>query len=134
MKFKDNRQQGKDALRKATVQWLLQAAMMVQSQAVLLAPVGDTGNLRDSVDYHIDESELKGYVGTNVEYAVFVEFGTGEFAENGMGRKGGWAYKSFDGKWYFTYGQAPQPYLRPAFRKNKRAIEALAKQILGGMI
>lgn len=134
MAFKDNRKQGKEALQNATIQWLFQACLLVQGQAVMLAPVGYTGNLRDSIDYKVDENELKGYVGTNTEYAVYLEFGTGEFAENGMGRKGGWVYRTPDGKFYFTYGQPPQPYLRPAFRKNKSRIEALAKTILGGMI
>jgi hypothetical protein len=72
-------------------------------------------------------------VGTNVEYAVYVEFGTGEFAENGNGRKGGWMYKDPSGEWFFTWGQEPKPYLRPAFRKNRSAIEALAKEIFGGI-
>lgn len=53
---------------------------------------------------------------------------TGEFAENGAGRKGGWVYKDSSGQWFFTWGQEPQPFLRPAFRRNKKEIE----QIIGG--
>lgn len=133
MPLKDNSEQGKKALRAATIEWLFQACMMVQGQAVMLAPVGYTGMLRDSIDYRVSEGELTGYVGTNVQYAVFVEFGTGEFAENGRGRKGGWIYPS-NGEFYFTYGQSPQPYLRPAFRQNRDSIQALANRIFGGMV
>lgn len=133
MPLKDNSEQGKKALRAATIEWLFQACMMVQGQAVMLAPVGYTGMLRDSIDYRVSEGELTGYVGTNVQYAVFVEFGTGEFAENGRGRIGGWIYPS-NGEFYFTYGQPPQPYLRPAFRQNRDSIQALANRIFGGMV
>ena len=133
MKFIDHSDEAKEALERATIEWLLQACMMVEGQAVALAPV-QTARLRNSIDYVVDEAELIGYVGTNVEYAVYVEFGTGEFAENGMGRKGGWVYQDESGEWFFTWGQEPQPYLRPAFRQHKNDIEALAKQIFGEMI
>lgn len=128
MTFIDNSQQGKDAINKATLKFLFQACILVEGQAVLLAPV-KYGRLRDSIDYYVDEKELVGYVGTNVEYAVYVEFGTGEFAENGRGRKGGWVYMAPNGEFYFTYGQAPQPYLRPSFREKRNDIESLAKLI-----
>lgn len=132
MVFKDNSSQAKEAISQATIRWLLSACILVQGQAVLLAAV-QTTRLQGSIDYLVDENELVGYVGTNVEYAVYVEFGTGEFAENGRGRKGGWVYQDPSGEWFFTYGQAPQPYLRPAFRRNRTQIEALAKQIFGGI-
>lgn len=132
MTFKDNSENGKQAIHDATVKWLFQACMLVEGQAVLLAPV-QTARLRNSIDYQVDQKELIGYVGTNVEYAVYVEFGTGEFAENGRGRKGGWVYKDPSGEWFFTWGQPPQPYLRPAFRTKKNEIESLAKAIFGGI-
>lgn len=40
-----------------------------------LAPV-DTGRLRDSITHEVDESEEAVYVGTNVEYAAYQEYGT----------------------------------------------------------
>lgn len=132
MKFLDHSDEAKEVLKQATIQWLFQACMLVEGQAVALAAV-HTARLRNSIDYFVDEAELIGYVGTNVEYAIYVEMGTGEFAENGMGRKGGWVYQDPSGEWFFTWGQEPQPYLRPAFRKNKSQIEALAKEIFGGI-
>lgn len=132
MKFIDHSDEAKEVLKDATIQWLFQACILVEGQAVALATV-QTARLRNSIDHHVDEAELTGYVGTNVEYAVYVEFGTGEFAENGNGRKGGWMYKDPSGEWFFTWGQEPKPYLRPAFRKNRSSIEALAKEIFGGI-
>lgn len=128
MVFKDNSREAKDHVNRATIRWLFEACILVQGQAILLAPV-QTARLKNSIDYVVDENELIGYVGTSVEYAIYVEFGTGEFAENGRGRKGGWVYKDPSGEWFFTWGQEPQPYLRPAFRQHKNDIESLAKRI-----
>lgn len=130
MVFRDHSQDGKDAIQRATVRWLLEACILVQGQAILLAPT-NTARLKGSIDYQVDEGELVGYVGSNVEYAIYVEFGTGEFAENGRGRKGGWVYKDSSGEWFFTWGQEPQPYLRPAFRQTRKEIESLAKTVFG---
>ena len=130
MVFKDNSLEGKERLKNAAAKWLLQACILVEGQAVLLAPVA-TSRLKQSIDYIVDDDELVGYVGTNVDYAIYVEFGTGEFAENGNGRKGGWMYIDPSGEWFFTWGIEPQPYLRPAFRQTKGQIEALAKSIFG---
>lgn len=130
MVFRDHSQGAKDAIQKATVRWLFEACVLVQGQAILLAPT-QTARLKGSIDYQVDEGELVGYVGTNVEYAIYVEFGTGEFAENGRGRKGGWVYQDPSGEWFFTWGQEPQPYLRPAFRQTRKEIESLAKAIFG---
>lgn len=83
-----------------------------------IVPV-DTGNLKNSIDYKVDEKSLSVTIGTNVEYAPYVEFGTGEKAESGKGRKGGWFYKDESGKLWFTRGQKPQPFLRPIILNKK---------------
>lgn len=129
MKFIDNSKAVKKALELKAIKGLIQAAMMVESQAVLLVPV-DKGALRDSIGYKVNESELVAYVGTNCEYAIYVEFGTGEFAEAGNGRRGGWVYRDATGEVHFTYGMPPQPYLRKAFRQNQKAIRAILADCL----
>ena len=129
MKFVDNSEAVKRELERAAIRGLIKASLLVEGQAVLLAPV-DKGGLRDSIGYKVDESELVAYVGTNCDYAIYVEFGTGEFAENGNGRKGGWVYKTPNGEVHFTYGMPPQPYLRPAFRKNQKAIRDILADCL----
>jgi len=45
------------------------------SAAADVAPV-DTGRLKGSISSAVVESELVAYIGTNVEYAPFQEFGT----------------------------------------------------------
>ena len=134
MKFVDKSKEAKRALTLAAVKSLTEICMMVEAQAVLLAPV-DKGGLRKSIGYKVNESELVAYVGTNCEYAIYVEFGTGDFAEAGNGRKGGWLYETPDGEVHFTHGMRPQKYLRPAFEQNKKQIQEILKKIykqLGG--
>lgn len=129
MKFVDNSEAAKRELERAAIRGLVKASLLVEGQAVLLAPV-DKGGLRDSIGYQVNESELVAYIGTNCEYAIYVEYGTGEFAEKGNGRKGGWVYKTPNGEVHFTYGMSPQPYLRPAFRKNQKAIRDILADCL----
>ena len=74
MKFVDNSEAAKRELERAAIRGLIKASMLVEGQAVLLAPV-DKGGLRDSIGYKVDESELVAYIGTNCEYAIYVEYG-----------------------------------------------------------
>ena len=74
MKFVDNSEAVKRELERAAIRGLIKASLLVEGQAVLLAPV-DKGGLRDSIGYKVDESELVAYIGTNCEYAIYVEYG-----------------------------------------------------------
>lgn len=101
---------------------------MVEADAKIECPV-DFGILRASLTNEIDESKQEGKVGTNKIYSPYVEFGTGIHAEGGKGRKIPWVYKDKKG-WHFTHGNKPQPYLRPAFEKNRKIIEAMFKKLV----
>ena len=122
------------ALNKACYKAIFKASNIVKNAAIANAPV-DLGNLQRSIDTKIEGhgKETVGFTGTNNDYAIFVEKGTGEFAENGNGRKGGWAYVDAEGKGHFTMGQRSQPYLEPAFKDNKKKIEDAIKSELKGV-
>jgi hypothetical protein len=77
----------------------------------------DTANLIGSIKYKIEQKDntFVLYIFTNVEYGIYVEFGTGIYAENGMGRKPGWVYKDPEGKFHYTEGMKATPFLRPGF-------------------
>lgn len=81
-----------DAINKA----LTASALVVEGQAKALCPV-DTGNLRNSITHDVEGKEAR--VGTNVEYAPFVELG--------------------------TVKMAAQPYLNPALEQNKGNIKKI---------
>ena len=74
MTFVDNSEAVKRELERAAIRGLIKASMLVENQAVLLAPV-NTGALRNSIGYKVNESELAAYIGTNCEYAIYVEYG-----------------------------------------------------------
>lgn len=105
------------------------ACVRVENEAKINAPVDD-GTLRMSITHSIDNVKMQGIVGTNVEYAPYVEFGTGIFAAGGDGRKTPWRYRDVDGTWHFTRGQKPQPFLLPALDNNrKKIVEDIKKAV-----
>lgn len=83
----------------------------------------DTGILRDSIAYEVDGNEL--VVGTNVEYSIYQELGTGLFAVNGDGRQTPWAYKDAEGNWHRTNGTHPRPYMGPVLYDQRDRIEQI---------
>lgn len=100
----------------------------------------DTGKTKGSYDYKVRESVLAGeaevQVGSDSENAIWEEFGTGEFALHGDGRKGGWAYQDVTGVWHYTRGKKPNQPLSMAFQstapKIKKQLANIIKQNLGG--
>lgn len=106
-----------------------QACILVENEAKIKCPV-DNGLLRNSITHYIEDNpnELVGVVGTNVEYAPYVEFGTGIYSSLGNGRQDRWKYKDAKGEWHSTIGQYPQPYLQPALEENRRKIEKMFKE------
>lgn len=74
---------------------LEKACLLVENSAKTLVPV-NTGNLRSSITHEVVGDE--GVVGTNVEYAPYVEFGTGLFSSQGDGRTDvPWRYQDASG-------------------------------------
>lgn len=62
-----------EIVERATKVFLEEAATVVKGQAKRLVPV-DTGNLKGSITSRVEGWEA--IVGTNVEYAEYVEYGT----------------------------------------------------------
>lgn len=106
------------------------ACALVEGEARKNAPKGN-GDLRRSIESRVEEKggEIVGVVSTPLEYAPYVEFGTGLFAENGDGRQDvPWCYQDEKGEWHSTRGQKPQPFLRPALNDNRENIKKLLKK------
>mgnify|MGYP002800893708 FL=1 len=83
-----------------------------------LAPV-DTGAGRNSISHQVDESESAVYVGTNIDYMIYQELGTGKYAEGGGGRPTPWVYQDDNGNWHWTAGNPAQPFLAPAVKDHQ---------------
>lgn len=113
IKFSDNSQKILDEFHAAALRALERCGSQAEGYAKDLAPV-DTGNLRNSISHKVDPDEPAAYVGTNTEYAPYVEFGTGIYAEGGGGRPTPWVYQDDEGSWHWTAGNPAQPFLKPA--------------------
>ena len=79
----------------------------------------DTGQTTNSWQHKVDDSTHTAYIGSPSENAIWEEFGTGEHALNGNGRKGGWKYKDAKGNWYQTFGKSPRRHFWKAFTGHK---------------
>lgn len=100
---------------------------IVEKSAKQKAPK-DTGALRRSITSKVEDN--KGIVFTPLEYAPYVEYGTGLFAESGGRKDVPWNYQDDEGKWHSTSGQKPQPFMRPALEENKQLIKQILKEEL----
>jgi HK97 gp10 family phage protein len=109
------------------------ACALVEGAAKRNAPKG-TGELRRSITSKVEVqgTDVVGVVFTPLEYAPYVEYGTGLFAENGGRQDVPWCYKDDKGEWHTTSGQHPQPYMRPALYSNREQIKRLLKEGLLG--
>ena len=123
-----------------------EATKLVHGQAKELAPV-DSGNLAGSIHMQVknDGDDVQGRVYTNLEYAAYVEFGTGitgngtyPYQVKGLSleyRDKGWAYFDEDaGEWIYTKGQEAQPYMYPALSNHKKTIEKMMKDAVSKIL
>lgn len=103
------------------------ACALVERSAKQKAPKGN-GELRRSITSKVEG--LQGVVYTPLEYAPYVEFGTGLFAEDGGRQDVPWCYQDDKGEWHTTSGMHPRPYMRPALLENR---EKIIETIKGGL-
>lgn len=73
VKLNDNSAQIKGMMEQAVERALEAIGLQAEGYAKRLCPV-DTGNLRNSISHTTDKDSA--YIGTNVEYAPYVELGT----------------------------------------------------------
>lgn len=101
----DNTGQVADGIGSAIGVALEEIGLLAEGYAAGKCPV-DTGNLRGSITYEVDAGDNAVYIGTNVEYAPYVELGTSR--------------------------QKAQPFLRPAASGHGAQYRQVLKKALGG--
>lgn len=107
---------------------LLEVSAEIVSQTARNTPV-KTGQLKGSWQAKLtdDGVEYTTTIGSPLERAIWVEFGTGDHALNGDGRKGGWAYEDEKtGETIWTHGMKPK---RPFFNAYSRLKNKIIKHI-----
>ena len=103
VKITDNSDLVKNALEEQIEVALIAIGMTAETYAKQDCPV-DTGRLRNSITHEVRMDENATYIGSNVEYAAFVEMGT-------------------------TRMKA-RPYLRPAATNHTEEYKELVKEAL----
>lgn len=99
----DNTEEVSQGIRRAIDRALEEIGLAAEGYAKRACPV-DTGNLRNSITHAVESGEDAVYVGTNVEYAPYVEMGTRR--------------------------TAAQPFLRPAATEHGSTYRAILKRNL----
>lgn len=128
VKFTDNSKAVLDAAKEQINAWLEAIGEDAAGVAAKQAPA-DTGRLRNSISSAVVESEQAVYIGTNVEYAMYHEFGTGIYAEEG-GRQTPWAFKDKDGVWHYTHGVPARHFLQFGITAHQEQYKALLERYL----
>lgn len=107
-------------------------AARVQAAVKMLTPV-DTGNLRNKIVLN-HEKMMEYAVTTNVEYAVYVEYGTGKLGDPTVPHtsKESWTYYSNKlQKFITTHGQKPAHMFTKGFAQaHKTAFEIVRKEVM----
>ena len=103
IKFTSHKGEVEGELKSAIKQALISIGFTAETHAKKYCPV-DTGRLRNSIS-HTDDGEAA-YIGTNVEYGPFIEFGTSKMRA--------------------------QPYLEPAVTRHKDEYKEITYNALKG--
>lgn len=103
VKVEDHSEEVKEALIQAKERALEAIGLAAEGYAKLRTPV-DTGRLRNSISHAVSGDSA--YIGTNVEYAPYVEMG--------------------------TVKMSPRPYIKPAVEEHINEYKALAEQYMKG--
>mgnify|MGYP003297365586 CR=1 FL=1 len=92
-----------------------------------------TGNTEGGWQHHVDDATHTATIGNSLENAIWEEFGTGEHALKGNGRKGGWFYEDDEGKGHFTHGKKPRRHFWKAYTSMKNKIINYLQNSLKGL-
>ena len=122
--FEDNKVEVLREMRDGIDGLLLEVSAEIVAQTAKNTRVR-TGQLKGSWAANVTKSDDKytATIGSPLQNAIWEEFGTGEWALNGDGRKGGWAYtdpKTGDRVW--TIGKRPSRAFWNAYNTLKNKI------------
>lgn len=135
IKFIDHTEEVKGTIEKLAMSSLEEAAGEVESQTKQNTKVR-TGQTKNSWQHRVEGSgdEFTANVGSDYENAIWEEFGTGDYALHGDGRKGGWFYVDEDGNGHFTHGKKPRrPFHHAYITLKPKVIKFLQDQFKGGL-
>lgn len=132
VEFSDFTIEVQNAIKDAALAFLEEAAGELESQAVRNTRV-DTGQTKGAWSHEVEEGAMQAIVGNTEQNAIWEEFGTGEYAVAGNGRKTPWRYQDARGNWHTTKGKRPSRAFEKAQNEAKPRIIQAAKDAFGGL-
>ena len=132
VQFVDNTIEVIGAIKDAALMFLEESAGELESQAMRNTRV-DTGQTKGAWSHKVEESALQAIVGNPLENAIWEEFGTGEYAVNGNGRKTPWRYQDVRGNWHTTTGKRPSRAFEKTRTEAEPKIVQAAKETFGSL-
>lgn len=158
VQFEDNSIQVKAEMKREIIAVLHECAGEIVSQTKRNSKVGKVGGgqTKGSWQYQVNENKLEAVIGNPLENAIWEEFGTGEYALEGNGRKGGWyiligsgegcisqavvdayhmkvVYGKNGKKYAYTKGKKPKRAFFKAYNKLKGSVKTRLQQALKGI-
>lgn len=126
----DNSDAVKDAFEAAIMRGLEKCGLTAEGYAKRLCDgfKHATGTLSNSITHQVDTGTQTVYIGSNLEYAPYVELGTGKYYPGG--RPTPWVYQDAHGNWHYTHGNRAQPYLKPAVADHAAQYRAILEDAL----
>ena len=132
IEFNDYTIQVKEAMNNNVLAALEECAGELESQVKRNSRVR-TGKTKSSFRHHTDDANLASTIGSSDENSIWEEFGTGDYALKGNGRKGGWFYKDEEGNGHFTHGKKPSRAMWNAYTALKSKIINRIQNSLKGL-
>lgn len=123
--FKNNRIEVETKLKELAQSTLYEVAGEMTSRVIRNQDKHrKTGQTSESWRYVVTEDgeTTVAVIGSDYQNAIWEEFGTGEYALHGNGRKGGWAYEDEQGNWHRTMGKKPRRPFHKAYTALKNKI------------
>lgn len=132
VEFDDNSKEVLAALQNAVDRGLAaigETAVGYAKESLERQKARDTGNLKNRIKYQVEDDEV--YIGTDVEYGIYVEFGTGAENYPGGTPKKTWVYfNELDGQFHIAHPMRARPYLKPAAADHTKEYRELLKESL----
>ena len=165
--FEDFTGEVTEEIENIILNWLEESASELESQTITRTNKGSSGsgayytNIAEKWTHIVDKTKYEAIIGNPMENALWIEYGTGEYALHGDGRKDWWIFiedstgrSSNESRHYktkeeakrmvaylrskgikagYTNGQAPKRPLHHAFTQNEKPIKEELKNKLGRM-
>jgi hypothetical protein len=93
----------------------------------------DTSKTKNSWQHRVDDDNHEATIGNTEENSIWEELGTGEYALEGNGRRGGWVYVDEEGHGHYTRGKKPSRAFWNAYTSLKNAIIKHVQDSLKGL-